>query len=313
MRVLVTGADGFVGGHLIAELRRRSHEIVAALQRPNPGFDVPIEIRYFELTDPQSVEALIQTVRPDGIIHLAAQSSVPQSWQNPAQTFLVNTIGTVNLIDAIRKHVPEAMVVIVGSGEEYGLTGRTGRALTEEDPCLPQNPYATSKLAAGQAALQLAKKHNLHIVHVRPFNHFGPGQLQGFVISDFASQIARIENGAMPGRMKVGDLSPKRDFLDVRDVVVAYAELLEHRVNCRILNICSGMPRSIREILDILVSQATVPIQIDVDADRLRPSEVPVYIGSAEKIGQEVGWRPMRAFQESLAETLQWWRRKPSE
>jgi GDP-4-dehydro-6-deoxy-D-mannose reductase len=173
---------------------------------------------------------------------------------------------------------------------------------------LPQNPYSTSKLAMGQVALQLARRDNLKVIHVRPFNHFGPGQLEGYVVSDYAAQVARIEKGLIPPVIKVGDLSSSRDFTDVRDVVSAYALLLEKNLESGIYNVCSGIPREIKGILELLISYAKVKVAVEVDPERFRPSEVPIFVGSADKIKRATSWFVERSFEESILETLEWWR-----
>lgn len=309
MRVLVTGAGGFVGGHLVLALADRGHQVIAARVKDNDfKFAREIEKLNFDITDYLSLERIIGKVKPDAIIHLAAQSMVKRAWENPAGTIAVNTIGTINLIKAVKKNVPGAKFINIGTSEEYGLTGNKGEPLEEHYECLPQNPYAVSKLAAGQIALQLAKKDKLNIIHVRPFNHFGPGQQLGYVVSDFASQIAQIEKGIGSAVIKVGDLSAQRDFTDVRDVIEAYIALLEQKVESGIYNVCSGKPRSMNGILDFLIQQATVSIKIKVDQDRLRSSDVPLFVGSASKIKKAVDWEPKRKFEDSLLETLNWWR-----
>jgi len=307
MRVLVTGAGGFVGSHLLRELTERGHEVFAGTFYSGIEINNCVRVE-FNITDSNQVEAILRDIKPEGIIHLAAQSMVKYAWENPIETIKVNTVGTLVLLETVKKYLQNTKVICVGSSEEYGLSAIMGEPLTEEHHCLPQNPYATSKLAAGLIAIQMAKKDMLKVIHVRPFNHFGPGQQLGFVVSDFASQIARIEQGFSGNLVKVGDLSAQRDFTDVRDVVKAYALLLENEVELGIYNICSGIPRSAKEILESLVEMAKVDICIEVDESRYRRSEVPLFIGSARKIEREVSWRPEREFKESLMETLEWWR-----
>lgn len=309
MRVLVTGAGGFVGGHLVLALVDKGHHVIAGgIQDSKLKFEKNIEIFNFDITNYHNLDKVIGTVKPDAIIHLAAQSMVKRAWEEPAGTIAVNTIGTINLLKTVKKHVPKAKIINIGTSEEYGLTGKNGEPLEENYECLPQNPYAVSKLAAGQVALQLAKKDDLNIIHVRPFNHFGPGQQMGYAVSDFASQIAQIEKGFYPAIIRVGDLSAQRDFTDVRDVIEAYITLLERKVESGIYNVCSGKPRSIHSILDFLIQSSKIAITIQVDQDRLRPSEVPLFVGSAYKIKNAIGWEPKRNFENSLLETLEWWR-----
>ncbi|MBP2628350.1 MAG: NAD-dependent epimerase/dehydratase [Firmicutes bacterium] len=311
MRVLVTGAGGFVGGYLVSALADRGHHIVAGgIQDSNCKLAREIETLNFDITDYQRLTKIIGKIKPDAIIHLAAQSMVQRAWEEPGSTIAVNTIGTINLIKAVTEHVPGAKIINIGTSEEYGLTGGNSEPLEEHYDCLPQNPYAVSKLAAGQIALQLAKKDHLNIVHVRPFNHFGPGQRRGYAVSDFAAQVAQIEKRLCPPVINVGDLSAQRDFTDVRDVIEAYITLLEKNVETGIYNVCSGQPRSINGILNFLIEQSRVPITIQIDREKLRPSDVPLFVGSASKIKKAVGWEPRRVFEDSLLETLEWWRKQ---
>lgn len=309
MRVLVTGAGGFVGSHLLKELTDRGHKVFAGTLSGGIVVNTCVRLE-FNIMNSEHMKAILSDIKPEGIIHLAAQSMVKYAWENPLDTVEVNTVGTLVLLETVKKYLPNTKVICVGSSEEYGLSAVGGEPLTEERPCFPQNPYATSKLAAGLIAIQMAKRDKLKVVHVRPFNHFGPGQQTGFVVSDFASQVARIEQGLTENIVKVGDLSAKRDFTDVRDVVKAYSLLLENEVELGIYNVCSGVPRSAKEILEFFVEKAKVPIRILVDETRYRHSEVPLFIGSAAKLDQAVTWQPERDFHVSLMETLEWWRQK---
>lgn len=310
MKVLVTGANGFVGSYLIDELIANGHYVYGGAA---PGSRLPetavASWLYFDITHATELEDALARIQPDAIIHLAAQSMVKQSWDDPAGTVLTNTIGTINLLQAVKEVVPAAKVLTIGTGEEYGATGKMGAPLEETMPCLPQNPYAVSKMASGQLALQLAAKDGLRVVHARPFNHFGPGQRKGFVVSDFSAQIAEIERGVQTPVIRVGNLSAQRDFTDVRDVVAAYRVLIESQCENGIYNICSGQPHTMQEILDYLVNQAQVTVNIEVDSARLRPADVPLFVGSANKLREKTGWVPQFSFGESLLDTLNWWRR----
>lgn len=309
MRILVTGAGGFVGRHLINHLKQK-HVVLAAGRSSKSPADLNVPYLSMDITNPASIKEALKQSASDAIFHLAAQSMVKLAWDDPANTIYVNTIGTINLVNTIKDILPLCRLVTVGSSEEYGLTGKSGEPLTEEHPCLPQNPYATSKLAMGQAALQLAKKHELQVVHIRPFNHFGPGQQVGYVVSDFASQVAEIEQNLRPPVLRVGDLSAQRDFTDVRDVVQAYSLLLEKNPSTGIYNVCSGVARSAGEILEIMLNHATIPVTVEQDLHKLRPSEVPVFVGSYTKLNQATGWYPRQQFENSVLETLNWWRNK---
>lgn len=313
MRILVTGADGFVGRYLVDTLCNRGHEVVAGMLLPTKcfGANENVQAVSFNLLDKASMQDVLKT-RVDGVIHLAAQSMVQMSWTDPAQTINVNVLGTIYLVETIKELCPDAKLITIGSSEEYGSAGNTGIPLSEDRPCLPQNPYAVSKFAAGQIALQMALKHHLQLIHVRPFNHFGPAQRCGFVISDFASQIADIEAGRKEPILFTGDLSAQRDFTDVRDVVHAYALLMECKVENGIYNVCSSQPRSIESILDFLLSKSTKKIAVRRDMEKLRPSNVPLFAGSNKKIVTATGWHPVKRFEESVCDTLHWWREQAS-
>lgn len=311
MKILATGANGFVGSYLIRELATHGHCVYGGAM---VGSKVPAESSAvwvtLDVAKYKDVEQVMDSVKPDAIIHLAAQSMVQQAWNEPAETVLTNTIGTIHLLQAVKKIAPKIKVLTIGTSEEYGASGKQGIPLVEDMPCLPQNPYAVSKLAAGQIALQMAAKDGLRVVHARPFNHFGPGQRTGFVVSDFSAQIAKIEQGLQLPVIRVGNLSAQRDFTDVRDVVAAYRLLIESNCENGIYNICSGRPRAMQEILDYLVTQAQVAVKVEIDTERLRQADVPLFVGSANKIHKETGWSPQITFEESLLDTLNWWRRK---
>lgn len=282
----------------------------ACMRKQSHAYAPPIANLIFDLSDESKLFEIIDRVEPDGIVHLAAQSKVKEAWDDPVGTLQTNTYLTIALIEAVKRFAPRCKVITAGSSEEYGWTGKLGSPLTEEDACLPQNPYAASKLAAGQLALQIAGRNELNVIHVRPFNHFGPGQREGFVVSDFASQVARIENGMSPPVMKIGNLEAERDFTDVRDVVAAYISLIEAEVDSGVYNICTGNPVKIERILRSLLSLSKVPIDIQTDSTKMRISEVPLFVGSSEKLFQATGWKPSRQFEESISETLDWWRKQ---
>lgn len=249
MRVLVTGAAGFVGKHLVSELAKSGHFVYAVTRENGMSSTDWVQYVNYNILSQEEVFLMLNALKPEGIIHLAAQSNVKAAWELPSRTLETNILSTIYLVEGIKKCIPEAKLITIGSSEEYGWTAQKGEPLTEEHSCLPQNPYASSKFVAGQVMLQLAGKDKLNMIHVRPFNHFGPGQKKGFVVSDFASQIARIEQSLQPPIIEVGDLSAQRDFSHVRDIIHAYILLLESEVPVGIYNVCSGTARSIQSIV----------------------------------------------------------------
>lgn len=308
MRVLVTGANGFVGGYMISSLAERGHVPIISARSLKAPINLGLETVYLDLLDEESIHTALREARPDAIIHLAAQSRVGAAWDHPAETVETNLVGTLHLLEAVKAICPETKIIAAGSGEEYGLTGKSGETLTEEHPCAPQNPYAVSKWAAGQTALQIARRESIAYIHVRAFNHFGPRQPEGFVVSDLAAQIARMEKQLCPPVMKVGNLSAQRDFTSVLDVVQAYLHLLEHEVPSGVYNVCSGRARPVQDILDRLIAMANVRIEVAVDPARLRPSDIQLFVGSYEKINRATGWKPSISWEESIFRTLEWWR-----
>ncbi|WP_117168557.1 GDP-mannose 4,6-dehydratase [Paraliobacillus sediminis] len=310
MRILITGANGFVGRHLERELVSRNHEVFLGVKQIDKNEEIRRVKQSVDLNilDKEQVKSVIAFVKPDVIFHLAAQSNVMQSWDDPTYTLTTNIIGTVNIVEVVGELSLSTKIITIGSSEEYGITAKYTNKLTESSPCLPQNPYAISKFAAGEIAQQIAKKYHLNHIHVRPFNHFGPGQQEGFVISDFASKIARIEAGLASNSIKVGYLEAERDFTDVRDIIDAYVLLIESVVPNGIYNIGSGVSRSISEVLDYLIELADVPIDIEIDYDKYRISEVKNIVGDSNKVQQAIDWKPEHDFKDSLKDTLNWWR-----
>lgn len=311
MKILVTGAKGFVGKYVIDQLIRRNHEIIAGLAHEESTDSLQSVL--LDIRSKENWEIVVREYKPDAIIHLAAQSMVSKAWDDPSNTILTNTLSVLYMMESVRKYSPSTKLINIGSSEEYGLAGQTGLPITEELICIPQNPYAVSKYAASQLIQQLSYKNHINVIHLRPFNHFGPGQREGFVISDFSSQICRIENGKQSPIIQVGNLDAQRDFTDVRDIARAYVDVIEKEIPPGIYNICSEVPRRISDILRYLISQSSIRITLEIDEMRLRPSEVPVFVGSYSKIHKCIGWKPILKFEESLRETLDWWRQIYSE
>lgn len=299
MRVLVTGADGFAGRHLARHLRARGDEVIAACgphARTSEGFEARLDV-----LDAAAVAAVVSKVEPEGIVHLAGFSSVSRSHREPSLAFSVNTVGTVNMLTAIRDFAAAARIVVVSSAEVYGPVEST--PVAEDHRCLATSPYAGSKLAAEVAASQFARSYGVDAMVARPFNHLGAGQDPTFVVPSFAAQIRNIQATGAEPILKVGNLEAVRDFLHVEDVVAAYRLLLDRGQRAEVYNIASGQGRSIRSLLEELANLAKLPLRVEVDTERLRPTDIPVLIGSARKLGA-LGWSPERTVREALLDAL---------
>jgi GDP-4-dehydro-6-deoxy-D-mannose reductase len=294
MKVLVTGADGFVGTHLCRALEARGDTVWAA---GGPG-----GARGLEVTDPAAVSSCVSQFEPEGIVHLAGISSVARSHSAPAETAAVNIVGAANLLQAVRDHAARARILLVGSGEEYGRL-EPGRPADERSPLAPVSPYAASKVAAETLGRQAFASYGTAAVLLRPFNHLGAGQAPAFVVPSFAAQLVKISRGQASATIEVGDLSPVRDFTHVLDVVDAYLLLLAHGVPGEPYNICSGAGWSIRQVLDALQALANTHAEIRVDPARLRPAEIPWLVGSPDRI-EHLGWKRRRSVDQALEEVL---------
>lgn len=309
MRVLILGATGFVGAHLVRECAGRGDEIWGTF-RPDEG--VPeaggVEWRPVDLLRQETVAAAFDAARPDGVIHLAGQASVAEANRDPVGTFRVNAEGTYRVLAGMRDRRPGARAVVVTSAEVYGEVPRDEMPVTESRPLAPRTPYGVSKAAADVAAAQAARGWGLHVIRMRPFNHVGPGQRPGFVAPDFAVQVARIERGETEPVLRVGNLSARRDFTDVRDVARGYREGLERAVPGRAYNLCSGSSTPIESILRFFVERSRVPIRVERDESRLRPVDVPDFRGTARRAREDFGWEPGIVLERSLEEVLEEWR-----
>ena len=302
-RVMVTGANGFVGRHLCRELEDHGYSVFRVGRSAQLG---PIDMSV-ELTAPDQVRSAVKEARPDHIVHLAGFASVGASWRQPTEAMTVNVIGSSILFEAIAEHAPDALVLSVGSGEEYGSV-ESGEC-SEELSANPLNPYGISKLAQGLLAIQLQRRKMINAIHVRAFNHTGPGQPQGFVIPDWASRIVRMERGDSPPVMVVGSLDVVRDFLDVRDVVRAYRALLEYGRPGKVYNVSSGSGQPLAAVLEIMRGLARVSFTVEKDAALVRPAEVPVLIGNASRLRRDTGWSPSFSLEQTLADVIDYWRK----
>jgi GDP-4-dehydro-6-deoxy-D-mannose reductase len=295
VRILVTGAGGFAGRHLCSYLASIDDDTI-----PCSG---PDGLGALDVTDGEAVQRRIAEMRPEGIVHLAGVSSVGWSHSHPAKTFLVNALGTLHVLQAMRNAVPDARLLVVGSGEMYGRVLEGARA-SEEDALRPLSPYAASKCAAELIARQYAASYGTQAIFVRPFNHLGAGQAPQFVVPSFARQIAEVLAGKREPVIDVGDLSPVRDFLHVQDVVYAYRLLLEKGESGASYNVSSGEPLAIRGLLDRLLEISGLSVKVRVDPDRLRPVEIPWLVGDSSTL-RSLGWRPKHTVHSALEEALQ--------
>lgn len=310
MQALITGAGGFVGSHLCAYLLAHTDwELVGAIypQSPPESSDPRLRWEWADLRDPAGVYALVAKVQPDYVFHLAAQAQVSSSYEDPWETLETNIRSQLNVLEAVRRCGKDAVVLVVGSSEEYGAPRPEDLPQTEECPLRPGTPYAVSKVAQDLLGLQYYLSYGLPVVRVRPFNHTGPGQSERFVVPAFAAQVARILAGLQEPVVRVGNLDAVRDFTDVRDVVRAYHLAVTQGEPGEVYNIASGQPWTIGRILDVLVALAGVVIRIERDPARYRPLDVPVSYGSAEKFRQRTGWQPQIRFEETLRDILLYW------
>ena len=296
MRALITGAAGFVGGHLWAHAAERGAELVGPSREE------------LDLLDAAAVRGLVADFRPDSVFHLAALASVGQSWSEPAETLDNNMRATLNLLEAVRAEVPEAVVLAAGSGEQYGPVAEDRLPVGEDEPFRPQNPYAVSKASADLLAGFYADAHGLRVVRTRAFNHAGPGQSDAYVVAAFARQIAEAERAGLEELViETGNLAPRRDFTDVRDVVRAYWLAVEQGVPA-IYNVCSGVSVPVADILARLADLTDLRVEQRTDPARLRKHEVMDIRGSHERLTEATGWQPEIALETTLADTLDWWR-----
>jgi GDP-4-dehydro-6-deoxy-D-mannose reductase len=315
MKVLITGITGFAGSHLaeyilanhpeveidgIVRWRSRMDNVVGILDK--------VHLVEADLKDMVSLRAALAESKPDRIFHLAAQSFVPTSWKCPAETFAINAIGQINLFESILALDLKPKVQIAGSSEEYGQVFSDEIPMKETNPLRPLSPYAVSKVSQDLLAFQYYKSYGLRAVRTRGFNHTGPRRGDVFVTSSFAKQIAEIEKKKRPPVINVGNLEAKRDFTDVRDMVRAYWLSLEKGIEGDVYNIGSGQAYSMQELLDMLMSLSRTKMEVRVDPERLRPSDVPVLLADSSKFRALTGWQPRIPFKQTILDLLNYWR-----
>lgn len=303
--ILITGATGFAGGHLVESLAG-SHRLVGwGRGTPRPESAHLVEWQVVDLLDRSRVRSAIASLRPATVFHLAGAPQVAESWRDTTKPLAGNVLATSHLLDAIRRAGLTCRVVVTGSATVYAPSDTP---INEEDAVAPASPYALSKLAQEQLAMRAFADDGLDIVIVRPFNHTGPRQPPAFVAPSMARQIALIEKGDVEPVIRVGNLEARRDFTDVRDVVRAYAALAARGNGGEIYNVGSGVGRSIQSLLDALRSRSRVEVRVEVDPDRLRPTETTALVADTTRLRDCTGWRPQISFESMLDDLLEYWR-----
>lgn len=311
MKALITGATGFVGQHLASYLVNEGYEVWGTT-RINAG-EVNnvkgVEILSVDFDNVTGIIGMLDTIQPDHIYHLAGQSSVKDSWSDKVGTFQSNVSLTMNLLEAaLQSEIKEKVSILtVGSSEEYGGFDTGGGPIAEETLLKPTSPYGISKATVGMLVRHYYTAYKLRVIHTRPFNHIGPGQRLGFVVSDFSNQIVEIEKGRQNNVISVGNLSAQRDFTDVRDIVRAYYMLLNQEMNTAwgdSVNVCSGKATSIQSLLDALLALSSSSIEVIIDSDKLRPVDIPVFTGDNTKLKGLTGWEPTIDLTQTLSDVL---------
>jgi GDP-4-dehydro-6-deoxy-D-mannose reductase len=314
MRVLITGITGFVGSHLAEYALAAGAEVYGSVRwRSNTehiqGVQSALRLVTADLRDASATRALLRAARPDRIFHLAAQSFVPATFHAPSESLMSNVLCQVNLLEGLRAEGLSPRVLIPGSSEEYGQVEPHELPVKETNELRPLSPYAVSKVTQDLLGYQYWKSYGLPILRARAFNHCGPRRLPSFVSSSFARQVAEIESGSRQAVIRVGNLASRRDFFDVRDVVRGYWRLLESGEPGEVYNLCSGRDWSIQQVLDFLLGLSTRrDVSVEIDPDRLRPSDVPLLVGDPTRIERAVGWRAEIPFERTLTDLLDYWR-----
>lgn len=309
-RALIIGGGGFAGGYLIRELTAAGYEVHATCL-PEEEICGDCAVYSLDIGDVSAIEGLLARVMPDVVFHLAAQSSVAVSWKKPALTAQVNVVGAVNVLEAVRlSQRPDTRLLLIGSGEEYGFIPKDACPLSEEEKLRPGNIYAATKVCQEMIGQIYSRSYGMDIVMTRSFNHTGPGQSPTFVVSEICRQIAAAEQPGAPAELLIGNTDAKRDFTDVRDVVRAYRLLAEKGVSGRVYNVGRGSAAAIGQILETALSMSQVQIAVIRDPRRLRASDIPIIEPDVSLIFADTGWRAQISIEETVRDTLEWWREK---
>ena len=263
-----------------------------------------------DILDKEELKKMLEEIKPDKIFHLAGLTFDPDSYQSPEKFYITNVFGTINLLEAVKRLGINPLIHIACSSAEYGLILENENPITETNHFRPISPYGISKLSQDMVGYQYHKNRGLRIIRTRAFNISGPGEKENFVCSSFARQIALIEKGKQEPTIYVGNLDSKRDFVDIRDVVKAYWLAVDKGISGEVYNLCTGKAYSIREMLDILLRMTKEDITVKQDPERMRPSDIPLQVGSFQKFHKQTGWEPIISLQETLKDLLNYWRGK---
>jgi len=316
MRLLITGITGFVGSHMAEYALAQGAEVFGSARWRSRTENIEhlkdkIQLVECDLRDVTSTRRLLETTSPTHVVHLAAQSFVGTSWHSPAETMSTNITSQMNLLEGMRSLKLEPRFLAIGTSEEYGLVHPDELPIKETNPLRPLSPYAVSKVAQDMMGFQYFRSYGLPIVRTRAFNHEGPRRGEVFVTSNFAKQVVEIEAGLRKPVIFVGDLTPRRDYSDVRDIVQGYWMLLDRGEPGEVYNLCSGRPWAIQQVLDFLLDASRVKgITVELDHARLRPSDVMVLDGDSSKIRKAVGWQVSIPFERTLEDLLAYWRER---
>jgi len=314
-KALIIGAAGFVGGYLSEELLRNGYEVYLTKLEFEKIEKSAATVYNMDVTSVTETDAVIADIKPDVVFHLAAQSSVKLSWEKPYLTLNVNIIGALNVLEACRRLTEtgkKTKVLLIGSAEEYGKVTPEQCPIKEELQCAPKNLYALSKLTQNGLGKIYSESFGMDIITVRAFNHTGPKQAPAFVLADFCKQVAEIEAGEREAVISVGNLEAMRDFTDVRDIVKAYLLLSEKGKSGQTYNVGRGEAVKISALLDMLLKEAKCPIEVRRDEGRMRPSDVPLHVADTTKIRSDTGWQPTISLEETVKDTLNYWRQAGS-
>ncbi|MFH1390649.1 MAG: GDP-mannose 4,6-dehydratase [Candidatus Margulisiibacteriota bacterium] len=313
MKAFITGINGFAGSFLAEALLKSGRQVAGSVQPGTPlenlaAIETKLKLFPLDLNDSASLEKILAVEAPDEIYHLAAVSSVKESLDDPRKCFIVNVLGSLNLLESVRLHLPKATVVLVTSSEIYGEVLNEKVLTSESSPIIPKSPYAVSKAALDQLGRVYAKTYGLKVIMARPFSHTGPRQTPTFFVPTVAKQVAELEKSG-GGEIKVGNLDIYRDFTDVRDVVDAYILMAEKGKSGEAYNICRGENQHLKSLADKLIALARVPIKVTIDPDRYRKVDLTSMKIDNRKL-KALGWQPIIPIDTTLADILAYWRKR---